>query len=67
MTAAHALAGVDREEGLRLLRELAESPDASRSVRVHAASAMGDFDPRLKDATLRRLGVDITPGGWFST
>ena len=66
VTAARALAGVDREEGLRLLRELADSPDAGRSVRVHAASAMGDFDPDLKEATLRRLGVDIKPGGWFS-
>jgi hypothetical protein len=64
--AAHALAGVDQEEGLRILRELAESPDASRSVRVRAASAMEDFDPQLKDATLRRLGVDIKPGGWYS-
>lgn len=67
VVAAHALADVDREEGLRLLRELAESPEAGRSVQVRAANAMGDFDPRLKDATLRRLGVDIKPGGWFST
>ncbi|MFI9549585.1 NACHT domain-containing protein [Streptomyces sp. NPDC052016] len=66
VTAARALAGVDREEGLRLLRELADSPDAGRSVQVHAASAMGDFDPDLKEATLRRLGADIRPGGWFS-
>ncbi|MGC5022642.1 trypsin-like peptidase domain-containing protein [Micromonospora sp. DT47] len=66
VTAASALAGVDREEGLRLLRELAESPDSDRSVRVRAASAIGDFDAQLKDATLRRLGVDIKPGGWFS-
>ncbi|MFJ2029190.1 hypothetical protein [Streptosporangium sp. NPDC087985] len=65
VTAAHALADVDREEGLRLLRELAESPDASRSVRVHAADAIGDFDPQLKDVTLRKIGVDIAPGGWF--
>ncbi|WP_419665844.1 NACHT domain-containing protein [Streptomyces sp. 2-1] len=67
VVAAHALADVDREEGLRLLRELAESPEAGRSVQVRAANALGDFDPRLKDATLRRLGVDIKPGGWFST
>ncbi|MFJ9587737.1 trypsin-like peptidase domain-containing protein [Streptomyces acidicola] len=66
VVAAHALAEVDREEGLRLLRELAESPDAGRSVQVRAANAMGDFDPRLKEATLRQLGVDIKPGGWFS-
>ncbi|MER6918586.1 hypothetical protein ABT314_06010, partial [Streptomyces spiralis] len=66
VSAARALAGVDREEGLRLLRELAESPEAGRSVRVHAAGAIGDFDPKLKEATLRKLGVDIRPGGWFS-
>ncbi|MFD1658065.1 trypsin-like peptidase domain-containing protein [Streptomyces caeni] len=66
VSAARALAGVDQEEGLRLLQELADSPDAGRSVRVRAASAIGDFDPRLKEATLRRLGVDIRPGGWFS-
>ncbi|MEU0599752.1 hypothetical protein ABZ484_16115 [Streptomyces sp. NPDC006393] len=66
VSAARALAGVDREEGLRLLRELADSPEAGRSVRVHAAGAIGDFDPKLKEATLRKLGVDIRPGGWFS-
>jgi hypothetical protein len=67
ITAAHALAEIDRDEGMRLLRELAESPAANRSERVHAASALGDFDPQLKDALLRMLGVDIKPGGWFST
>ncbi|MGW0087087.1 hypothetical protein [Streptomyces sp. NPDC003393] len=66
VSAARALGDVDREEGLRLLRELADSPDEGRSVRVHAAGAIGDFDPRLKEATLRKLGVDIRPGGWFS-
>lgn len=67
VTAAHALADIDREEGLRLLQELAESPDLGRSGQVRAATAMGDFDPQLKDATLRRLGVDIKPGGWYRT
>jgi len=67
VTAARALADLDREEGLRLLRELAESPEVGRSVQVRAAAALGDFDPHLRDATLRRLGVDIKPGGWYTT
>ncbi|MER6237497.1 hypothetical protein ABT185_15735 [Streptomyces clavifer] len=66
VAAARALAEVDREEGLRALRELVDSPDAGRSEKVHAANAVGDFDPELKQAMLRRLGVDIRPGGWFS-
>ena len=65
VTGASALARVDRAEGLELLREMAESPGSDRSVRVRAARAIGTFDAELRDATLRRLGVDIQPGGWF--
>ncbi|QFU89680.1 hypothetical protein YIM_22510 [Amycolatopsis sp. YIM 10] len=66
VVAARALAGVDRDEGLRALLELAGSPELERHVRVSAASSIGDFDPQLKDVLLRRLGVDINPGGWYS-